>query len=59
MYGLTPTLLLLDEDEFEADKTLNDQQRSCARQGLQDLFQMIATQTDPFLFKTLAKEHKM
>jgi protein associated with RNAse G/E len=52
-------LLLLDEDEFEADKTLNDQQRSCARQGLQDLFQMIATQTDPFLFKTLAKEHKM
>jgi uncharacterized protein len=53
------TLLLLDEDEFEADITLNNQQRTCARQGLQELFQMIATQTDPFSFKHHAKEHKM
>jgi predicted RNA-binding protein associated with RNAse of E/G family len=52
------TPLLLDEDEFEADTTLNDQQRTCARQGLQDLLQMVATQTDPFSFKPPAKEQK-
>ena len=53
------TLLLLDEDEFEADRTLNVQQRTCARQGLQDLLQMIATQTDPFSFKPLANEQEI
>jgi uncharacterized protein len=53
------TLLLLDEDEFEADRTLNVQQRTCARQGLQDLLQMIATQTDPFSFKALANEQEI
>ena len=43
------TPLLLDEDEFEADTTLNDRQRQGARQGLHDLLQMIAAQTEPFL----------
>lgn len=43
-------LLLLDEDEFEADTTLNDEQRKGARQGLHDLLQMIAAQTEPFLY---------
>jgi protein associated with RNAse G/E len=52
------TLQLLDEDEFEADTTLNDQQRTSARQGLHELFEMIATQTDPFSFKPLTKEYK-
>jgi predicted RNA-binding protein associated with RNAse of E/G family len=41
-------LLLLDEDEFEADTTLNDEQRKGAQQGLHDLLQMIAAQTEPF-----------
>jgi protein associated with RNAse G/E len=44
------TALLLDEDEFEADTTLNDEQRKGARQGLHDLLQMIAAQTEPFLY---------
>jgi len=52
------TALFLDEDEFVADTSLDDQQRTGARQGLQDLIQMIATQTDPFSFKPLAKEQK-
>ena len=46
------TPLLLDEDEFEADTTLNDQQRTCALQGLHDLLQMIATRTEPFLYNS-------
>ena len=49
-------LLLLDEDEFEADTTLNDEQREGARHGLHDLLQMIASQTEPFLYQSLAKE---
>lgn len=44
------TPLLLDEDEFEADTTLNDRQRQGARLGLHDLLQMIAAQTEPFLY---------
>jgi protein associated with RNAse G/E len=40
--------LVLDEDEFEADTTLTDDQRRGARQGLHDLLQMIAAQTEPF-----------
>ena len=40
--------LILDEDEFEADTTLTDDQRRGARQGLHDLLQMIAAQTEPF-----------
>ena len=34
--------LILDEDEFTADTTLSNQQRSGARQALQELLQMIA-----------------
>jgi uncharacterized protein len=43
--------LVLDEDEFEADTTLNDEQRRGARQALQDLLQMIAAQTEPFSYR--------
>ena len=43
--------LILDEDEFEADITLNDEQRKGARQALQDLLQMIAAQTEPFSYR--------
>jgi predicted RNA-binding protein associated with RNAse of E/G family len=43
--------LVLDEDEFEADITLNDEQRKGARQALQDLLQMIAAQTEPFSYR--------
>ncbi len=44
------TTLLLDEDEFETDTTLDEEQRKGARQGLHDLLQMIAAQTEPFLY---------
>jgi uncharacterized protein len=43
--------LVLDEDEFESDTTLNDEQRRGARQALQDLLQMIAAQTEPFSYR--------
>ncbi len=43
--------LILDEDEFEADITLNDEQRKGARQALQDLLQMVAAQTEPFSYR--------
>jgi predicted RNA-binding protein associated with RNAse of E/G family len=43
--------LVLDEDEFESDATLNDEQRRGARQALQDLLQMIAAQTEPFSYR--------
>ena len=49
-------LLLLDEDEFEADTTLTDKQRKGARQGLHELLQMIATQAEPFLFASFVEE---
>lgn len=53
--NLWGTPLLLDEDEFEVDTTLNDGQRQGARLGLQDLLQMIATQSAPFSYKPLAE----
>ena len=40
--------LLLDEDEFAADTTLNAQQRMGAERGLQELMQMIAEQQEAF-----------
>lgn len=40
--------LVLDEDEFEADMTLNDEQRIQAKQGLRDLLHMIARREDMF-----------
>ncbi len=42
------TPLILDEDEFNADTTLNDEQRRGAKQGLQQLLQLIAARTEPF-----------
>lgn len=50
------TPLLLDEDEFEYDTTLNETQRQGARQGLHELLQMIAAQIAPFSYKPLVKE---
>ena len=44
----TGRLLVLDEDEFEADPTLSDEQRKGARQGLRDLLGMIALRKDLF-----------
>jgi protein associated with RNAse G/E len=49
-------LLLLDEDEFEADTTLTNKQRRGARQGLHELLQMIAVQAEPFLFASFVEE---
>jgi len=45
--------LILDEDEFEADRRLDDRQRQGARQGLRDLLQIIVAQIEPFSFKPL------
>jgi len=45
--------LILDEDEFEADRTLDDRQRQGARQGLRDLLQIIVARIEPFSFKPL------
>ncbi|MGB8345451.1 MAG: DUF402 domain-containing protein [Ktedonobacteraceae bacterium] len=44
----TGRLLVLDEDEFEADPTLSDEQRKGAKQGLRDLLEMIALRKDMF-----------
>jgi uncharacterized protein len=41
-------ILLLDEDEFDADTTLSDEQRNGARQGLHDLLELIAARKAPF-----------
>ena len=49
--------LLLDEDEFERDTTLDNTQRRGARQGLQDLLQMIASQIPPFSYKSLTDHY--
>jgi protein associated with RNAse G/E len=40
--------LVLDEDEFAADTTLSEEQRSRARQALQELLAMIAAQQEAF-----------
>ena len=53
------TPLLLDEDEFEVDTTLDDGQRQGARQGLNDLLQMIAAQFTPFSYKTHAEKQSV
>lgn len=41
--------LILDEDEFAADTTLTEAQRSGARLGLQDLLALIEARREPFL----------
>ncbi|MGZ3609184.1 MAG: DUF402 domain-containing protein [Ktedonobacteraceae bacterium] len=51
--------LLLDEDEFEVDTTLNEIQRQGARQGMHELLQMIAGQIAPFSYNPLVKEQSM
>lgn len=40
--------LLLDEDEFAAAKTLNEEQRIGARAGLQILLQLLASHSEAF-----------
>jgi uncharacterized protein len=45
--------LVLDQDEFDADMTMSDEQRARARQGLQDLLQVITAQEEPFVFMSL------
>ena len=42
--------LVLDEDEFEADNTLNAELRKAALDGLRELLEMIAAQKEPFVF---------
>jgi len=44
--------LILDEDEFANDTTLSSEQRNGAQQGLHDLLEMIATQQEPFSYRT-------
>ena len=41
-------ILVLDEDEFAADTTLSDEQRSKAREGLQALLTLIENREDVF-----------
>lgn len=42
--------LILDQDEFEADTTLNAELRKGALQGLHELFQVIAARKEPFSY---------
>jgi uncharacterized protein len=42
--------LVLDEDEFEADNTLNAVLRQAALDGLHELLEMIAAQSEPFVY---------
>lgn len=48
--------LILDQDEFDVDTTLDAEQRRGARQGLHDLLQLIAAQTAPFSYKPLTEK---
>ena len=51
--------LVLDEDEFERDTTLDNTQRRGAMQGLHDLLQMIAAQITPFSYKCLTNKQSV
>ena len=51
--------LLLDEDEFKVDTTLDETQRQGAQQGMHELLQMIAAQIAPFSYKSLLKEQSV
>ncbi len=42
--------LVLDEDEFEADHTLNAELRKAALDGLRELLERIAAQSEPFVY---------
>jgi uncharacterized protein len=46
--------LVLDEDEFEADNTLNSELHKAALDGLYELLQMIAEQKGPFVYTSPA-----
>ena len=50
------TPLVLDEDEFNADTTLNDEQRRGAQQALHELLQMIAARIEPFSDSSQSEE---
>jgi len=43
-------LLLLDEDEFEADRIMSAEVRLCALDGLHELLEVIAAQREPFVY---------
>ncbi len=47
--------LVLDEDEFEADNTLNAELRQAALDGLRELLERIAARSEPFVY-TLPRE---
>ena len=53
------TPLLLDEDEFTMDTTLDDKQRHGARQGLHDLLEMIANGIAPFSYQPLTENQNV
>ena len=53
------TPLLLDEDEFKVDTTLDDEQRQGARQGLYDLLKMIANEIAPFSYQPLTENQNV
>jgi protein associated with RNAse G/E len=53
------TPLLLDEDEFKVDKTLDDEQRQGACQGLHDLLEMIANEIAPFSYQPLTENQNV
>jgi uncharacterized protein len=42
--------LVLDEDEFEADNTLSAELRKAALDGLHELLETIAVQSEPFVY---------
>jgi protein associated with RNAse G/E len=44
--------LLLDEDEFNSDTMLSEEQRTGAKQGLQDLLERIAAGQEPFSYRS-------
>jgi len=53
------TPLLLDEDEFKVDITLDNRQRQGAQQGLDDLLQMIANEIAPFSYQPLTEKQSV
>ena len=53
------TPLVLDEDEFNADTTLNDEQRRGAQQALHELLQMVAARIEPFSDSSQSEERSV
>ena len=48
--------LVLDEDEFEADTSLNTELRQAALNGLHELLETIAAQREPFVYTLPSNE---